>query len=83
LARADDDCYPWEVDAFTDQEEAFFREGDAMSMLFDAVPIAEIIDLPSYRPRGVERAIEVSDYYASFTLTIEAEEMSGGFEVAA
>jgi hypothetical protein len=53
----------------------------------DSSPFAEIIDLPSYRiaigPRGLELTRQASEYYASFTLTIEADEMSGGFEVAA
>jgi hypothetical protein len=75
------------VDELTDEEAAFFREGDAMSALADPAPLAEIIDLPSYRvavgPRGLEVASQASEYYASFTLTIEADEMSGGFEAAA
>jgi hypothetical protein len=71
--------------AFTDEEEAFFREGDEMSLyagvMGDSVP-TPVIDLPSYRPRGVELVTEASDYYASYALSIEADEMSGLCEAA-
>lgn len=64
--------------AFSDLEEAFFREGDEMSAAVEsAVPIAEVIDISS------RMVICDADYYASIAVTIEADEVSGGFEVAA
>lgn len=63
--------------AFSELEEAFFREGDEMSAAAEsAAPIAEVIDISS-------RAVVDADYYASIAWTIEADEVSGGFEVAA
>ena len=63
---------------FSDLEEAFFREGDEMSAAADsAMPIAEVIDISS------RMMISDAEYYASIAVTIEADEVSGGFEVAA
>lgn len=70
--------------AFTEIEESFFAEGDAMS----AIP-EEILPEPSAIPeeitelitRPYERAAEIASYYAS--LAIESDAASGGFEVAA
>ncbi len=59
---------------FSELEEAFFREGDEMAATESAVPIAEVIDISS----RVD-----ADYYASIAVTIEADAVSGGFEVAA
>jgi hypothetical protein len=61
--------------AFSELEEAFFREGDEMSATAEAAVVAEVIDLSS-------RVIDADDY-ASIAITIEADEVSGGFEVAA
>jgi len=78
LARGDRAWYPLKVDAaFSELEEAFFREGDEMSAASEsAVVIAEVIDISS-------RMIVDEDYYASIAVTIEADAASGGFEVAA
>jgi hypothetical protein len=62
--------------AFSELEEAFFREGDEMSAAADSAVMAEVIDLSS-------RAIVDADYYDSIAVTIEADEVSGGFEAAA
>ncbi len=60
---------------FSELEEAFFREGDEMTAAAEsAVPITDVIDISS----RVD-----ADYYASIAVTIEADAVSGGFEVAA
>lgn len=62
--------------AFSELEEAFFREGDEMSAAAEGAVLAEVIEISS-------RAVVEVDDYASLALTIEADEASGSFEAAA
>jgi hypothetical protein len=63
------------VAAFSELEEAFFREGDEMSKAAEsAVVIAEVIDISSRA--HVEVAVD-AEYYASIAVWIEADECSG------
>ncbi len=62
----------------TEIEEAFFREGDRMSLEADGVVEAVAIDLSS---RAL--ALVDADAYASIAVTIEPELIFGVFEAAA
>jgi len=65
------------VDGFSELEEAFFREGDELSAAVEDGSVAtSVIDLSS-------RLLAADEYYASIAVTIESDEISGGFEVAA
>ncbi len=66
------------MDDFSELEEAFFREGDRMSLEADGVVEAVVIDLSS---RAL--ALVDADYYASIAVTIELDTIVGAFEVAA
>lgn len=57
----------------TELEEAFFREGDRMSLEADG-----IVEAVSSRAAPVD-----ADYYASIAVTIELETVVGAFEAAA
>lgn len=63
---------------FSELEEAFFREGDRMSLEADGVVEAVVIDLSSRAVAPVD-----ADYYASIAVTIEMEMIFGFFEAAA
>lgn len=63
---------------FSEIEEAFFREGDRMSLEADGVVEAVVIDLSSRALAPVD-----ADYYASIAVTIELDTIVGAFEVAA
>jgi hypothetical protein len=63
---------------FTELEEAFFREGDRMSLEADGVVEAVVIDLSSRALAPVD-----ADYYASIAVTFEADAIVGAFEAAA
>ena len=71
-------CYGWSVDGFSELEEAFFQEGERMSLDADGAVTAEVIDLSSRVLAAAD-----ADYYAMIAVTIEADQVSGGFEVAA
>ena len=72
--------------AFTELEESFFAEGDAMSAVPEEIPPDvsgipdEIID-PDSNTRPYERAAEIASYYAS--LAIESDILSGFLNPAA
>ena len=66
------------MDGLSALEEAFFREGDRMSLEADGVVEGELIELSSRALAPVD-----ADYYASIAVTIESDSISGGFEVAA
>lgn len=70
-------CYRWSVE-LSEVEEAFFREGEQMSLDAEGVVAVSVIDLSSRILAAVD-----AEYYASIALTIEADEVSGGFEAAA
>ncbi len=63
---------------FSELEEAFFREGDRMSLEADGVVEAVVIDLSSRALAPVD-----ADYYASIAVTIEMDTIVGAFEAAA
>jgi imidazoleglycerol phosphate dehydratase HisB len=62
----------------TEIEEAFFREGDRMSLEADGVVEAVVIDLSSRALAPVD-----ADYYASIAVTMDPEMIFGFFEAAA
>jgi len=79
---------------FSALEESFFAEGDALSAIpeeiFDGAASyawsAPLPALPFDPPPSAVQAIEAegsAPYYASLHLTIEADEISGGFDAAA
>ena len=63
---------------FSELEEAFFREGDRMSLEAEGVVEAVVIDLSSRALAPVD-----ADYYASIAVTFELETIVGAFEAAA
>lgn len=62
----------------TEIEEAFFREGERMSLEADGVVEAVVIDLSSRALAPVD-----GEYYASIAVTVELETIVGAFEAAA
>lgn len=72
--------------AFSELEEAFFREGEEIcarnAAAAEGAVVGEVIEISSHVV-GRDSGPEDPDYYASLALTIETDEVSGGFEVAA
>ncbi len=66
------------MNGYSELEEAFFHEGERMSLEAEGLITVEVVDLSSRFLAAAD-----ADYYASIAVTIEADAVSGGFEAAA